>query len=152
MREFTVPPVTTRNERGEVKPEYAFQLRARFEPVYETHTSRGTRLYQDIAAGELTGRITGKVYPDSGGEYGLLRADGVEDINQRFMINTRDGEWIYIAHSGYRRRKDGYYRVQANFDADLRGNYAWLNDAVWIAAVERSADGKSSTYTYFELT
>ena len=151
MREFTPPKVTTREERGEVKLDYAFQLRANFEPMHQTHTSRGTRLYQDIASGEFTGRITGKVYPDSGGEYGLLRSDGVEDINQRFMINTSDGEWIYIAHSGYRRRKDGYYRVQVNFDADLRGNYAWLNDAVWIATVEAPADRRSATYTYYEL-
>jgi hypothetical protein len=152
MREFTLPRVTTRDERGEVKLEYAFQLRAQFEPLRETRSARGTRLYQDISGGEFTGRVSGKVYPDSGGEYGLLRADGVEDISQRFMINTSDGEWLYIAHSGYRRRRDGYYRVQVNFDADLRGNYAWLNDAVWIATVEAGADRRSATYSYYEVT
>lgn len=151
MREFTPPKVTTRGERGEVKLDYAFQLQASFDPLRETRTARGTRLYQDITGGEFTGRIAGKVYPDSGGEYGLLRGDGVEDISQRFMINTHDGEWIYIAHSGYRRRQDGYYRVQVNFDADLRGAYAWLNDAVWIATVTAPADRRTAVYTYYEL-
>jgi hypothetical protein len=151
MREFTLPKVSTREARGEVQLSYAFQLRALFEPLRETRTARGTRLYQDIASGEVSGRIAGSVYPDSGGEYGLLRGDGVEDINQRFMLNSSDGEWIYIAHSGYRRRKDGYYRVQVNFDADLRGAYAWLNDAVWIATVATAADRRAATYTYYEV-
>lgn len=151
MREFSLPKTSTRNGRGEVKLDYAFQLHARFDPLRETRTAHGVRLYQDVTGGELHGRITGRVYPDSGGEYGLLRADAVEDISQRFMLNTSDGEWIYIAHSGYRRRKDGYYRIQASFDADLRGNYGWLNDAVWIAIVNAPADRRTATYTYYEV-
>ena len=151
MREFTIPKVTTRDERGTVQLDYALRLVAQFDPLRESRTPHGTRLYQDITAGTLSGRITGRVYPDSGGEYGLLRGDGVEDVNQRFMLNTDDGEWIYVAHSGYRRRKDGYFRVAASFDADLRGHYAWLNDAVWIATVEAAADRRSATYTYYEV-
>lgn len=151
MREFTLPKVATREQRGEVRLEPAFRLDAKFDPLRESRTPHGTRLYQDITAGTLSGRIAGRVYPDSGGEYGLLRADGVEDVNQRFMLNTDDGEWIFIAHAGYRRRKDGYCRVQASFDADLRGRYAWLNDAVWIATVDTAPDRRSAVYHYCEV-
>ena len=75
MRDFVVPKTDTKIQ-GPVALEYAFQLRARFDPPHASHTPRGDFRYQDITSGEVVGeRLKGSVYPDSGGQYDMLRAD-----------------------------------------------------------------------------
>ena len=151
MRAFTPPPVDTKDKVGKVDMAYAFQLKAAFDPARTEQTPRGRRTFQSITGGTITGPgLNGAVYPDSGGDYGLVRTDGVEDLSARFMIKAADtGEWIYMSHVGYR-RPDGYYRTQAYFDADAGGRYAWLNDAVVIGTAEASKDGREVTFTYYQ--
>ena len=151
MRDFTPPPTNTKDKVGKVDMAYAFQLKATFDPARTEQTARGRRNFQGIAAGTITGpALQGMVYPDSGGDHGLIRSDGVEDLSARFMVKAADtGEWIYFSHVGYR-RPDGYYRIQAYFDADAGGRYAWLNDAVVIGTAEASKDGREMTFTYYQ--
>ena len=150
-RDFTSPVITTKDFVGTVALEHAFRLQARFDPPVVERTPRGDRLFQNIIGGTIDGPgLAGEVYPDSGGNHGLVRlADGVEDVQARFMVRARNGEWIYTSHVGYR-RPDGYYRIQASFDADAGGPYAWLNDAVMIGTAEASTDGCGIAFTYFQ--
>ena len=151
MREFTLPKVDTRDKIGKIGFDYAFQIVARYDAAHDLRTPRGERIYQSITGGTVKGpKLNGKVYPDSGGDYGLLRADGVEDVNMHFMLSADDGEWIYVRHYGYQRRNDGYFRVAAYFDAEWDGPHAWLNDAVLIATAQPSDGGRQITYTYYE--
>lgn len=152
MPEFTPPKTESRNFRGPVTMTYAFKIEAEFDAIREQKTARGTRVFQQVAGGDVSGpKLAGKIYPYSGTELGLLRADKVEDLNLRFMINTDDGEWIYVNHSGYHRRTDGYYRVAATFDAERTGNHFWLNDTVVLATAEASRDGRKVVFTYYEV-
>lgn len=149
-RDFTPPPIATKDNVGVVEPSYSFQLMAQFDPRNLSDTPRGQQIYRAITGGSLEGpMLQGAVYPDSGGDYGVVRGDGVEDIHQRFMVRDSKGEWIYIEQKGYR-RPDGYIRLQAFFDADAGGPYAWMNDAAMIATGEEQADNRV-TYTYYQI-
>jgi len=149
MREFTPPPITTKNTPGEVRLDYAFQIELELEERRQSRTARGKRIYQAIIGGRVRGpKLAGAVYTQGHGEYGLARADGVVDLNTHFTLNI-DGEWIYVRHYGYE-RPDGYIRAAAYFDADLRGKHAELNNSVFIATGEPSADGRKIVFTYSE--
>lgn len=150
-RDFTPPAITTKDNMGAVTPEFAFVLRAKFDAVMIEKTAHGERIFQNIVSGTIDGSgLGGEVYPDSGGNYGVIRlSDGVEDVEARFMLRAANGEWLYTSHVGYR-RPDGYYRFQAGFDADAGGPYAWLNDAVMIGTATLDEDGCGATFTYFQ--
>ena len=151
MREFTSPPITTKGNIGPVSLAYAFQLKAKLDPRKVEKTAHGGRVFEGFAGGTISGPgLTGEVYPDSGGNHGVVRAsDRVEDLYARFMVKAANGEWLYFSHVGYR-RPDGYFRIQAYFDADSGGPYAWLNDAVMIGTAEASPDGRDVTITYYQ--
>ncbi len=152
MPEFAVPKTDTKSFVGPVTLTYAFKLEAEFDRMREEKTPRGARVFQQIASGVVSGpKLAGKVYPYSGSDLGFLRPDRVEDLNLRFMINTDDGEWIYVNHSGYHRRTDGYYRVAATFDAERTGAHFWLNDTMVVATAEPSKDGRRVVFTYYEV-
>ncbi len=122
MREFVVPKTDTKIV-GKIELEYAFALTAHYDPAQESHTPRGTFRYQDIVSGELRGaRVTATVYPDSGGQYDIVRADRIRDVDAHFMLKANNGEWLYMEHVGSR-RADGYYRAGASIETDLKGAY-----------------------------
>jgi len=148
MREFVVPKTDTKI-MGEVKLEYAFQLRARFDPPHESHTPRGEFRYQDITAGDVRGeRLNATVYADSGGQYDTVRADRVRDVDAHFILKADNGEWIYVEHVGYR-RPDGYYRAIAYIDADANGAYDWLNNTTFVVTAKESPDERAVIFHYY---
>jgi hypothetical protein len=151
MKEFVIPKTNTKIV-GVPGFEYAFQIRAKMEVLRETTTTRGGRRLTSVESGTVSGpRLTGTVYPHSGGDFSFIEKDGVQELNARFMLRAADTEeWIYVEHRGYR-RPDGYYRIQAQFDADKQGKYASLNGAMWLAIAEESKDGREVTFTYFEV-
>jgi hypothetical protein len=149
-RAFTPPKVDTKDKVGKVDLAYAFQLKAQFDPVHLEKTPHGQRAFRGLAGGTISGPgLKGAVYPDSGGDFGAIRPDKVEQLNARFMVKADNGEWLYFSHVGYH-RPDGYFRIQAYFDADSYGPYAWLNDAVLIGTAEGSRDGREVTFTYYQ--
>src|SRR5688572_6800735 len=122
MPDFTVPTVDTKI-LGIPGFEYGLQIRAQLAPAHETKPSRGGRYLQSIASGTVSGpRLAGTIHPHSGGDFSFIEKDGVHELNGRFMIKADTTEWIYVEHRGYR-RPDGYYRIQAQFDADKQGKY-----------------------------
>jgi hypothetical protein len=151
MRTFKAPAITTRNDRGPVKLDYAFQIKAEYDPKTVTPTPHGDRIFQQIIGGTADGPKLkgGRVRADSGGDYNVLRPDRVEDVTARFLIEV-DGELIFVQHVGYWRHSDGYYRFTAYFDADQDGKHTWMQDAVFVATAQPNADGRHITYTYYE--
>jgi hypothetical protein len=148
MREFVVPKTDTKI-LGEVKLEYAFQLRARFDPPRSSHTTKGDFRYQDITGGDVVGeRLKAAVYSDSGGQYDTVRADRVRDVDAHFILKAENGEWIYVEHVGYR-RPDGYYRAIAYIDADAKGAYDWLNNTTFVVTAKESPDGREVVFYYY---
>ncbi len=148
MRDFVVPRTDTKII-GRIELEYAFRLTARYDPAHESHTPRGTFRYQDIVSGELTGaRVTAAVYPDSGGQYDIVRADRIRDVDAHFMLKADNGEWLYMEHIGYR-RTDGYYRAIAYIETDLKGAYEWMNNTTFVVTAKESTDQREVVFYYY---
>lgn len=148
MREFVVPKTDTKI-RGEVRLEYAFQLRAAYDPPKESRTPKGTFRYQDIVSGEVKGeRLAGTIYPDSGGQYDTVRGDRIRDVDAHFILKAENGEWVYMEHVGYR-RPDGYYRAIAYIEADTKGAYDWVNNTTFVVTAKESADQREVIFYYY---
>ena len=147
MREFVVPKTDTK-ALAEVRLEYAFELRARFDSAHTSRTPKGDFRYQDITSGEVKGeRLNARIEPDSGGQYDTVRADRIRDVDAHFMLKAENGEWIYVEHVGYR-RPDGYYRAIAYIDADTKGAYDWLNNTTFVVTAKEPADEEVTFYYY----
>ena len=149
MRTFKSPPIDTRDVKGKVDFDFAFQLTLDYDGPYHTATPHGERMYRGITDGSVRGRINGTVYPNGGGEFGLKRDDGVEDLNAHILLRAENGEWLYLKNLGYS-REDGYYRTCSWVDADARGNYTWTQGAIFIGTGTESGDGTQVTITYYE--
>ncbi len=112
----------------------------------------GTRLFRKINGGSVSGRIEGSLYPDGAGEYSLLRPDGVTEVDAHVLLRAAaDGQWLYLRHVGYA-RPDGYFRVTAWVDADVRGEMDWVAGLFFIGTGRIAADGLSTQIDYYEVT
>lgn len=149
-RQFTSPRIATTNERGAVELAVSFTIELELdEPVLET-TVRGQRIHQPATGGTVSGpRLSGEVYPQGGGEFGLVRADGTAELFTRLMLIADNGEWLYIQLTGYL-RQDGYARFQAVFDADRQGPHAWLNESMFVGTIEEREGGRRRRLVCFE--
>src|ERR1700747_1376683 len=65
-------------------------------------TPRGTRRFYPAIGGSFEGpRLCGEVLPD-GGDWLLLRPDGVLEQDVRITLKTDDGAFIYVRYAGMR--------------------------------------------------
>jgi hypothetical protein len=134
---------------GDLRLDFAFELRARYDAPRLHHTPKGQFRYQDIVSGALTGpRLNAKVYPNSGGQYDTVRADRVRDVDAHFILNAQNGERLYVEHFGYR-ASAGYYRAIAFLDADTKGAYDWVNDTTFVVTALESAEEHEVVFTYY---
>ena len=113
-----------------------------------------TRAAVYAGSGTIEGpMLRGKVIPMSGGDFPLVRADGVIDFDARYLLEAEDGTVIYLQNRGYRwattpeaaekmnRNEavggDEYYmRVSPKFDAP-DGAHAWMNRHVFVGVAEK---------------
>jgi hypothetical protein len=106
------------------------------------------------ASGIVDGpKLKGIVIPMSGGDFPLLRPDGVIDFDARYLLQADDGAVIYLQNRGYRwgspdamarmaRQEavlpDEYYmRVAPKFEAP-EGPHEWLNRYVFVGVAEKT--------------
>ena len=72
------------------------------EPIEIGQIAGNLRRMIPIAGGEVSGpRIQGKVLP-GGADYQTMRADGVTELQARYIIETDEGQLIYVENSGLR--------------------------------------------------
>jgi hypothetical protein len=112
-----------------------------------------TRAAVYAASGEIDGpRLNGKVMPMSGGDFPLVRPNGVIDFDARYLLEASDGAIIYMQNRGYRwgdeaamqkmaRNEpispDEYYmRVAPKFEAP-EGPHEWMNRHVFVGVAEK---------------
>lgn len=116
-------------------------------------TPAGERRYIPITGGRFTGRLTGRVL-HGGGDWQLIRADGVADIAARYVLETDGGARIEVRSEGYRHgppeviaklargepvSADQYYfRTAMRFETP-DGELDWLNGILGMAWGERLA-------------
>ena len=124
----------------------------------------GTRVTAVVAGGHFEGpRLRGQVLPGSG-DWTLLRADGVLELDLRFTLETDDGALIHMASFGLRHgppevlaalaRGESvdpasyYFRTTPRFET-AHPRYAFLNRLLAVASGDRRAGGP--IYTIDEI-
>jgi Protein of unknown function (DUF3237) len=97
--------------------------------------------------------LRGRVIPMSGGDFPLVRADGVIDFDARYLLEAEDGTVIYMQNRGFRwamtpeiaekmsrdepvAHEDYYMRVLPKFDVP-EGPHAWMGKHVFIGVAEK---------------
>ena len=116
----------------------------------------GTRVIAPIAGGTFEGsRLRGKVLP-GGGDWTLLRSDGVLELDLRITLETEDRALIYMTSFGLRHgppevlaalaRGESvdpskyYFRTVPRFETSAP-QYEFLNRIIAIASGDRRASG-----------
>jgi hypothetical protein len=124
----------------------------------------GTRATAQIGGGHFEGpRLRGKVLP-GGGDWTLLRSDGVLELDLRITLETDDGALIHLASFGLRHGPPEviaalgrgetvdpgsyYFRTTPRFETGAP-KYAFLNRLLAVASGDRRADGP--IYTIDEI-
>jgi hypothetical protein len=127
-------------------------------------TPYGMRRIAQIAGGTFEGpKLAGKVLA-GGGDWLLLRADGVLQLDVRVTLQTHDEQLIYMTYKGFRhgpkdvmdRLNRGesvdpslyYFRATPYFETSS-DKYSWLNGVCTVATGQRSASGP--TYHVFQV-
>lgn len=124
----------------------------------------GTRVTAPIAGGHFEGpRLRGKVLP-GGGDWTLLRDDGVLELDLRITLETDDAALIHMASFGFRHGPPEviaaigrgetvdpstyYFRTTIRFET-ASPKYAFLNRLVAVSSGNRRKDGP--IYTIDEI-
>ena len=125
---------------------------------------QGTRVTAPITSGHFEGpRLRGKVLP-GGGDWTLLRADGVLELDLRITLETDDGALIHMASFGLRHgppdviaalargesvdSSSYYFRTTPRFETG-HPKYAFLNRLVAVSSGDRRPEGP--IYTIEEI-
>jgi len=124
----------------------------------------GTRVTAPIASGHFEGpRLRGKALP-GGGDWTLLRGDGVLELDLRVTLETDDGALIHMASFGLRHGPPEvlaaiargetvdsttyYFRTTLRFET-AHPKYAFLNRLLAVSTGDRRPDGP--IYTIDEI-
>ncbi len=124
----------------------------------------GTRVTAPIREGSFEGpRLRGKVLP-GGGDWTLLRGDGVLELDLRVTLETDDGALIHMTSFGLRHGPPDviaalargepvdpdtyYFRATPRFETG-HPKYAFLNRLVAVASGDRRPEGP--IYTIDEI-
>ncbi|HWW64657.1 MAG TPA: DUF3237 domain-containing protein [Sphingomonadaceae bacterium] len=113
-----------------------------------------TRAAVYAASGKIEGpRLNGTVVPMSGGDFPLVRPNGVIDFDARYLLQADDGAIIYMQNRGYRwgrtpevaermsrnepaDHSEYYMRVVPKFDAPA-GPHEWMSQHVFVGVAEK---------------
>jgi hypothetical protein len=103
----------------------------------------GTRVTAPITSGHFEGpRLRGKVLP-GGGDWTLLRGDGVLELDLRLTLETDDGALIHMTFEGIRDDDAPgapYFRTLPRFET-AEPKYSFLNRLLAAGTGEIRTDG-----------
>lgn len=147
--------------------EKVFTIKVRFgDRIPMQTTSRGwKRGYVGVKGGEISGRLTGIVIPDTGGDYPYIHEDGSAIFEAQYVLEASDGARIVLKNRGFRHGpkevldailagqeidpNSVYFRIAPTFDAPV-GPHDWLNRTVFVGTGNRKRD--HSIFTYYAVT
>lgn len=95
--------------RGTTPPDlrHVFTIVAEVAPPEALeHRGDATLEYIPITGGQVTGTLTGTVVP-GGGDWCLVRSDGVFRVEARYLIRTDAGDLVDVHNVGYLRHVEG---------------------------------------------
>lgn len=135
------------------KLEFAFQIRLDLGPATVIENAAcGGRGFRPVQGGEITGPLLqGTVQPGTGGDYPLLRRDGVAAFDARYWLLASDGTPILLRNRGYRhgppdvmsrlasgQEADGEYYMRLSPEFEVQeGPHAWLARHVFVGTGTR---------------
>ena len=143
----------------EIKTEFLFKITLEVPPLLDLgETCYGRRRIARIAGGSFEGpKLKGEVLA-GGGDWLLLRRDGVLQLDVRITLETDDKQHIYMTYRGYRhgpkevieRLNKGetvdpslyYFRSTPYFETSSE-KYSWMNRICSIATGSRKASGRT---------
>ena len=153
------------DERLPVRTEFLMQLTAELGDSQAIgDTPLGGRRIVYVTSGEFSGPgLKGSVLP-GGGDWVLVRKDGVTQLDVRITLRTDDGALIYVTYRGVstlspelrKRILDGeridpseyYFRTTPYFETATE-KYAWLNNLVTVGVGRRTSTGV--TYSVYAI-
>ena len=105
----------------------------------------GVRTFVPVAGGDFEGpRLRGRILP-GGGDWLLLRSDGVLELDLRITLETDDHALIYMTFQGMRHGAPDdparyYFRTVPGFETSAEA-YTFLNRIVAVGVGETRPDG-----------
>jgi hypothetical protein len=133
--------------------EFALELRAQLGPPLEVGTvPGGRRRIVQVLGGTFEGSgLKGRILP-GGGDWQMVRADGLAELDTRYTLETDDGKVIYIQNAGIlhaspevtARLMKGepvdpsqvYFRTVPKFETSAP-ELAWLMRSIFVGTGER---------------
>ena len=117
----------------------------------------GSQGYTPATGGTISGpRLSGKVVPNSGADYALVRDDGTIELKAHYLLQADDGTLIYIENRGYLVRgaegspQPSYFRLTPYFRAPA-GPHEWLARTVIVGGGERRSNPDRTLFRYYAL-
>lgn len=121
-------------------------------PLDAGHVGKGTRRFVPIAGGEVSGpKLRGQVLR-GGGDWQIIRDDGVAELEARYTLRTEDGALIFVRNYGLRHGPRhviaalsagesvdhaSYYFRGATFFETSAAQYVWLTKQIVVCTGER---------------
>lgn len=121
-------------------------------PLDAGNVGKGTRRFVPIAGGEVSGpKVRGEVLR-GGGDWQVIRDDGVAELEARYTLQTDDGALIFVRNYGLRHGPPqviaalaagqavdhaSYYFRGATFFETSAAQYVWLTKQIVICVGER---------------
>src|SRR6185312_8658627 len=87
-----------------LKLEHVFDVRIDFHErhIFGPVSGGAKQGYVSVKTGIVEGpRLNGKVLDYSGADWGIVRTDGVVELNAHYLLQADDGALIYIKNQGY---------------------------------------------------
>lgn len=139
--------------------EFAFRVHVTFPPGPRIRLPIGggeQRGYVAVAGGTVTGPLlNGEVVAGSGGDWPIIRSDGVIAFDARYLIRADDGTMIQVFNRGYAHAApdvqeriargetvdpaDNYFRLAPSFET-APGPHDWLTRTVFVGFGEKHAN------------
>jgi hypothetical protein len=121
-------------------------------PLDVGNIGKGTRRFVPIAGGEFSGpKLRGEVLR-GGGDWQIIRDDGVAELEARYTLRTEDGALIFVRNYGLRHGPPeiiaalaagkpvdpgSYYFRGATFFETGAAQYVWLTKQIVVCVGER---------------
>jgi hypothetical protein len=130
-----------------VNTQFLFNMTADMEPEFQSvgKTPHGVRMIVTVTQGTFNGPKLRGTLMRGGGDWALIRSDGVMEVDVRLTLKTDDEALIYLTYHGlvrdapsvFKRRALGetlnpamlYFRTLVSFETGS-DKYSWLNQTV----------------------
>jgi Protein of unknown function (DUF3237) len=122
-----------------LQTEFAFEALVECAEALDLGASPvGARKLIPIVGGTFEGPRTKGTVLFGGGDWQLVRADGVLEVDARYTIRTDDGALISVRNRGIVAKlgTERYVRSVPTFEAPAGSAHEWLNKAIFVGTID----------------